>query len=54
MAGRIPDEVNFPALFLPYKTVRHAPISVCDMLRFMHVRDSTILASSKIYAERQP
>ena len=34
MAGRIPDEVNFPALSLPYSTVRHAPILVCDMDRF--------------------
>ena len=33
MAGRITDEVNFLALFLPYLTVRHGPDSVCDMLR---------------------
>lgn len=26
--------MNFPALFRPYPTVRHAPISVCDMDRF--------------------
>ncbi len=25
--------MDFPALFLPYKTVRHAPDLVCGMLR---------------------
>ena len=30
----IPDEVNFPALFLPHSDVRHAPILVCGMLQF--------------------
>jgi hypothetical protein len=33
MTGRIPDEVDFPALFLPNSTVRHGPDSVCGMLR---------------------
>jgi hypothetical protein len=37
MAGRIPDEVDFPALFLPQFTVRHRPDLVCGMLRIMHM-----------------